>query len=121
MKREKNKRNWNTLTEIFSEEDMGDCLEELQRLAKEDGTSVKRMVRIQTGHYASKAYFTFSNEITESEIIHNIQEIPKTETMIDTFKSSVRNYKVDLAATIISLLTMLASWALVFVMLWSSE
>jgi len=121
MKREEIKRNKNTLTEIFAEEDAGECLEELQRLAKEDGASVTRMVRIQTGHYASKVYYTVSNEVTESEIIHNIQEIPKTETMIDMCKASARNYKVDLVATIIALLTMLASWAHVFVMLRSSE
>jgi len=121
MTREEIKRNRETLTKILAEEDAGKRLEELQRLTKEVGTSVTRMVRVQTGHDASKVYYTVSNEITESEIIHNIQETPKTETMINMCKVSVKHYKVDLVATIIALLTMLASWALVLVMLRSSE
>jgi len=121
MTREEIKRNRETLTKILAEEDAGKRLEELQRLTKEVGTSVTRMVRVQTWHDASKVYYTVSNEITESEIIHNIQETPKTETMINTCKVSVKYYKVYLLATIIALLTMLANWAIVLVMLRTSE
>jgi len=121
MTREEIKRNRETLTKILAEEDAGKRLEELQRLAKEIEASVTRMARIQTGYYASKVYYTVSNEITESEIVHNIQEASKTKTMIDVCNVSERNYKVDLVATIIALLTMLANWAIVLVMLRTSE
>ena len=114
------KRKRRTLTEIVAEEHVGKRSEELQRLAKEVGVSITRTSRIKIGHYASNVYYKTSNEITEPEVVNNIQEIPKTETMIDMCKPSERNYKVDLIATTIALLTMLANWALILVMLRSS-
>jgi len=114
------KRKRRTLTEIVAEEHVGRRSEGLQRLAKEVGVSITRTSRIQIRHYASNVYYKTSNEITEPEVVNNIREIPKTETMIDMRKPSARNYKVDLVANIIALLTMLANWALVLVMLRSS-
>jgi hypothetical protein len=115
------KRKRRTLTEIVAEEPVGKQSEELQRLVKEVGVSITRTSKIQIGHYASNVYYKTSNEITEPEVVNNIQEIPKTEKSIDMCKPSARNYKVDLISTTIALLTMLASWALVLVMLRSSE
>ena len=92
------------LSEILKEDDAGTRLRDLQPLAKQVGASTTRMVRYVDEPQAS-------NKITETEIVHNIQEALRTETMIDMCKNSARNLWVALIATAIALLATLAAWA----------
>jgi len=103
------------LDEILKDEDAAKRLENLQKLAKEVGASITRMERVQTRHDASNVYYNVFNEITETEIVHNIQVALQTETMVEACRISARNFWVALVATVIALLAMFAAWAAVVV------
>jgi len=56
-------------------------------------------------------------EITESEIVHNIQEALRTETMIEMSRISAQNFWIAVIASmvavisvLINFLSMLATW-----------
>jgi enoyl-[acyl-carrier-protein] reductase (NADH) len=103
------------LVEILKEEDPGKRRKDLEELAKIVGASITRMERVQTRHNASTVYYDVSNEITETEIVHNIQFALQTETMVEACRISARNFWVALVATVIALLAMFAAWAAVAV------
>jgi hypothetical protein len=104
------------LTEILKEESARSRLEKLQKLAKEVGASVTRMEKIPLRHdgtiHAQIVYSNPSNEITETEIVHNIQVALQTETMIDMCKTASRNFIIALAASAIALLSTIATWVM---------
>ena len=103
------------LTEILKEENDGVRLERLQKLAKEVGASVTRMEKIQVRHEfttSGQIIYKPSNEITEMEIVHNIQVALQTETMIDMCKTASRNFIIALAASAIALLSTIATWVM---------
>jgi hypothetical protein len=115
MTREEIEKKRKELTNILIEEDAEKRLEKLQQLAKEVGASITRMekVEIQRDSRGAVRYQT-SNEITETEIVHNIQVALETWTMVDVCKTSARNCKVSLSATVIAFLAMLAAWVAVW-------
>lgn len=104
---EKNKEE---LTNILKEQDAEKRLEKLQGLAKRVGASITKMVNVQTKQDGARLQYKLSNEITESEIVHNIQEALRTETMIEMCKISARNLRISSLAMLIALLAMIAAW-----------
>lgn len=110
------------LTDILKEEDTNVRLEKLQKLAKEVGASVTRMGKILVKHdIYGKQEYRDENQITESEIVHNIQFALQTETMIDMCNTAARNFWITLVAVLIAVFAMLASWAGVLVNWWCSR
>lgn len=81
------------LDEILKkEEDAAKRLENLQKLAKEVGASVTRMEKVTTGtDRVGTILYKISNEITETEIVHNIQVALQTETMVEACRISARS------------------------------
>ncbi len=102
MTRKEIKKKRDELISILGEENAGFRLEKIQKLAKEVGASVTRM--------AIAGKYLANNEITETEIAHNIQESLQTETMIEMCRISTRNFWVALIATVIAMLAMIAAW-----------
>jgi len=93
-------------------------LEKLKRLAREVGASWSRFEGKLSEQYQSE------NKITEGEIVHNIQDALKTETMIEMCRISDRNLWIAVGASIfafisaligstISFLSMVAAWVAV--------
>ena len=116
MTRKEIKQKKSRLDEILKGGDPDKRRKDLEELAKIVGASVTRMEKKQTetdrsGHIVYKT----SNEITETEIVHNIQIALQTETMIEECRISSRNFWVALVATVIALLAMFAAWAAVVV------
>jgi len=99
------------LADILREENTEVRLKKLQELAREVGASVTRIEKVETqkdihGYIHSK----LSNEITETEIVHNIQVALQTETMIDMCKTASRNFIIAMVASITAFLSMIAAW-----------
>jgi len=99
------------LADILREENTEVRLKKLQELAREVGASVTRIEKVETqkdihGYIHSKP----SNEITEMEIVHNIQVALQTETMIDMCKTASRNFIIAMVASITAFLSMIAAW-----------
>jgi hypothetical protein len=104
------------LTEILAQENAEKRWERLQKLAREVGASVTRMGKTPIHqNIDGRICYTTSNEITETEIVHNIQFALQTETMIEVCRTSAKNFWVALVATVIALLAMFAAWAAVVV------
>ena len=55
------------------------------------------------------------NDATESQLVDNIERALQTATMIDMCKTSAKNYKIAITASIIALLSALAAWAAVLI------
>jgi len=86
-------------------------LKELKRLAMEVGASGSRFEGKLSEQYQSE------NKITEGEIVHNIQDVLKTETMIEMCRISARNFWIAVIAStiavisvLINFLSMVATW-----------
>lgn len=122
MKREKIEKKKRELDEILKMEDAGARLEKLKALAKEVGASVTRIekVLVQQDIYGVQKYRE-ENQITESEIVHNIQFALQTETVIDMCKTAAHNFWITLVAMLIAVFAMLAAWTGVVVNWWSSR
>jgi hypothetical protein len=103
------------LASILREENAGTRLEKLHKLAKEVGASVVKMERIETNTGLTSPSYSQENIITESEIVHNIQESLQTETMIEMCRISNRNFWIALIATLISFSAMIAAWVAAFI------
>ena len=100
---------------ILGEENTESRLKKLQELAKEVGASITRVERVETQRDVMGAVtYKPSNEITETEIVHNINFALQTETMIEMCRISARSHWIALVATIISLLAMVAAWIAAF-------
>ncbi|MBN2182303.1 MAG: hypothetical protein JW715_10345 [Sedimentisphaerales bacterium] len=111
MKLNEIKKKREELASILREENAESKLEKLQKLAKEVGASVTRIEKVEKLRDTTGVVkYESSNEITESEIVHNIQESLQTETMIEMCRISNRNFWVALSATVIALLAMIAAW-----------
>ena len=111
MTREEIEEKRKELTDILAEEDAGQRLEKLQQLAKEVGASVTRMekIEIRRDRVGAVQYQT-SNEITEAEIVYNIQIALQTEAMIEMSRISSRNFWIAVVASIVAFFSMLAAW-----------
>ena len=104
------------LVEILKEGNSDKRRKDLEELAKIVGASITRMGKTPCHqNIDGKICYTTSNEITETEIVHNIQFALQTETMVETCRISARNFWVALVATVIALLAMFAAWAAVAV------
>jgi len=111
MTLEEIKKKREELASILKEENESNRLNKLQKLAKEAGASVTRIEKVETRRDSIGAItYQTSNEITETEIVHNIQESLQTETMIEMCRISTRNFWIALVATVIALLAMFAAW-----------
>ena len=111
IKRKEIEQKKRELDEILKGEDAGVRLEKLKALATEVGASVTRMGKILVKHdiYGGQQYRE-ENQITESEIVHNIQFALQTETMINECKIASRNFWITVGAMLIAVLAMLAAW-----------
>ena len=121
MKRKEIEKRKGELDEILKEADAGVRLQKLTALAKEIGASVTKMGNVQTGHDAARVHYVSQNIITESEIVHNIQESLQTHVMIDMCNTAARNFWITLVAMLITLFAMLAAWTGVIVDWWCSQ
>ena len=107
------------MDDILKGEDAGVRLDKLKAPATEIGASVTRMGKILVQHEIDgKQRYQDENQITESEIVHNIQFALQTKTMIDECRIASRNFWIALVATLIALLAMLAAWTGVVVDWW---
>jgi len=124
MKRKEIERKKKELDEILKteEEITGARLKKLEALAKEVGASVTRMGKILVKHniYGGQEYRE-ENQITESEIVHNIQFALQTETMINECKTASQNFWIAVGAMMIAVFAMLAAWTGVIVDCWCSQ
>jgi hypothetical protein len=104
------------------EPDTGARRKKLEALAKEVGASVTRMgkVLVKQGRAGEQEYRE-ENQITESEIVHNIQESLQTHVMIDMCNTAARNFWITLVAMLIAVFAMLAAWTGVVVDWWCSQ
>ncbi len=119
MKRKEIEKKKVELDEILKEPDENDRLNKLKALAKEVGASVTRMGKILVKHdtYGGQQYRE-ENQITESEIVHNIQFALQTETMINECKIASRNFWIAVGATLVAFLATLAAWTRVALDWW---
>jgi len=85
------------LVETLKKEDATERLKGLHRLAQEVGASITRIEKVETQRDAcGHVYYKVSNEITETEIVHNIQMALQTETMLDMCKTQVETSGLQL-------------------------
>ncbi len=94
--------------EILKLEDRRARLEKLKKLAKEVGASTTRTVA--TTHQSGMVTGTgFSNEITETEIVQNIEVALQTATMIDMCNTASRNFWIAVVAAIAAVVSALVA------------
>ena len=104
------------LSSILSEENTGSRLEKLHKLAKEVGASVTRIEKVEKRRDTTGGViYESSNEITESEIVHNIQESLQTEAMIEMCRIAMKNWIIALIVSIIAFFSMLAAWTAIII------
>jgi len=101
------------LDDILKGADAAARFKKLETLAKEVGASVTRMEKVQKGHDAARVYYEEQNTITETEIVHNIQESLQTHVMINMGKTAARNFWIAVISAATALLAMSAAWAAV--------
>lgn len=99
------------LTEILANDDLSRRLEDLTILAKKIGASVARMVAGTASDGLPSG--PSMNMITETEIVHNIQEALQTATMINMCNISSRNFWIALIAMMAAAISAIAAWAAV--------
>jgi len=111
MTREEIKKKRKELINLLTEENAGTRLEKLQQLAREIGASGMRMglPPIVSDDRIPMA----QNLITETEIVHNIEQALQTWTMINMCKTASRNFWIAIIASLIAFLSMLAAWVAV--------
>lgn len=98
-----------SLIDIQKEEDARVRLERLQALAKETGASTTRMAST-TSRSGIVSSVRVSNEITETEIVQNINDALQTASMVNMCKTATRNFIITLVVAIAALLSALAAW-----------
>lgn len=101
------------LTNILKEEDKKVRLDKLEELAKKVGASTTRWVTTEYYENGRVNRTVESNEITETEIVNNIQIALQTASMIDACKASAENYKIAIKASKTAFWSMIAAWAAV--------
>jgi len=111
MSRKEIKGKKQNLVKILKEEDEKIRLNKSVNLAKGVGASTTRIVSITT---ESGIGTLLSNEITETEVVQNIQQALQTETMIDMRETAAKNFWIAMVAAIAAVLT--ATVALVAVL-----
>ena len=80
--------------------DKGECVNKLLKLARESGAS------------CAMDHSTADSEC--QSLVDNIHKRLEIAAVIDMCKTSAKNYKIALMATIIALLSMLAAWLAVW-------
>jgi adenine/guanine phosphoribosyltransferase-like PRPP-binding protein len=99
---------------ILKEEDTDARRQKLQKLAKEVGASTTRIVSTTTRSGIVTGTM-LSNEITETEIVQNIEAALQTMIMFNALETANRNFVIALLSTVIALISAIAAWIAVYV------
>ena len=105
--------NWrNELCRILTEEnDENKRLEKLKELAKNVGAGSTRKVKVLVKNdIYGKQIYQEADQITEGEIVLNINNALQTETTIDMCRIAARNFWFTILAALAALLSALAAW-----------
>lgn len=106
------------LHKILNIEDENQRLGELKQLAKEVGAGYEHTeiatattTTTTTGNETRHDTTTYSNPISESELVLNINNALQTEIMIDMCKTATKNYRIAFVAVIAAAFSALAAWS----------
>ena len=98
------------LVEIQNKSDDKTRLDELRQLASKVGASVIKLQKVlkkENGSIAHRKIYETQNEITEMEIVQNINDALRTESRINTYKVMIITAVAAVVSAVVALIALL--------------